>query len=41
MRGVLEQTTLADLVERGRAQGDADAEALTRYVKVVCRVGLT
>lgn len=24
MRGVLEQTTLADLVERGRAPGDAD-----------------
>ena len=26
MRGVLEQTTLADLVERGRAQGDSGAE---------------
>ena len=29
MRGVLEQTTLADLVERGRAQGERRG-ALTR-----------
>jgi hypothetical protein len=27
MRGVLEQTTLADLVERGRTQGSSDADA--------------
>ncbi len=27
MRGVLEQTTLADLVERGRTQGSAGADA--------------
>ena len=40
MRGVLEQTTLADLVERGRA-GRRRRGALTGYVKVVCRVGLT
>ena len=39
MRGVLEQTTLADLVERGRA-GDSGA-GVTGYAKVVCRVGLT
>ena len=37
MRGVLEQTTLADLVERGRG----GRGRVTRYVKVVCRVGLT
>ena len=30
MRGVLEQTTLADLVERGRTTGGADADATAR-----------
>ncbi len=40
MRGVLEQTTLADLVERGRTAGRS-GHARRSYVKVVCRVGLT
>ena len=43
MRGVLEQTTLADLVARGRTGGleGGARPPLSAYVKVVCRVGLT
>ena len=41
MRGVLEQTTLADLVERGPPAERLRRGALTGYANVVCRVGLT